>query len=289
MQDFKGKTAFITGGASGIGLGLARAFGRAGMNVVLADIEPEAAKAAAEALAAEQITAVPVIADVADRASVRAAALEAIAALGKVHVVCNNAGVSMEPAPIGQIAASDWDWTLDVNLKGVVHGVETFAPLIKSHGEGGHIVNTASLAGLLSLPGAEPYCASKFAVIAMTEGWARQLAPFGIGVSALCPGFVRTKIGRAGRNRQDRYGGSTETGFGEPGMHLLAQGIDPDLVGERVVEGVKAGELYIITDPRYAEANERRMAGVRAAFAAAEQSAVLGLVKAWPPIGGSAR
>jgi NAD(P)-dependent dehydrogenase (short-subunit alcohol dehydrogenase family) len=284
MQDFAGKTAFITGGASGIGLGMARAFGRAGMNVVLADIETEAAKAAAEALAAQQIKAAPVYADVADRASVRAAALEAIAAFGKIHLVCNNAGVAVS-GMIGEVPASDWDWILDVNLKGVVHGVETFAPLIRSHGEGGHIVNTASLAGLLSFGGAEPYCATKFAVVAMTEGWAQQLAPQGIGVSALCPGFVRTQIDRSGRNRQARYGGGTPAVLADGGgPNLIAQGIDPDVIGERVVEGVRAGELYIITDPRFADFNELRFAGLRAAFEAAAQSAVLKAVKTWPPM-----
>src|SRR4051794_1011661 len=129
MKDVKGKTAFVTGAASGIGLGMARAFGRAGMNVVVADIDRGAASAAAEQLVSEQIKAHPVQVDVAERSGVRAAALEAIATFGKVHVVCNNAGVAVG-APIGQLTDQDWDWIIDVNLKGVVYGVETFAPLI---------------------------------------------------------------------------------------------------------------------------------------------------------------
>jgi len=289
MQDFKGKTAFITGGGSGIGLGLARAFGRAGMNVVLADIETEAAKAAAEALAVQQITAVPVIADVADRASVRAAALEAIAAFGKVHVVCNNAGVSMEPAPVGQVAPSDWDWTLDVNLKGVVHGVETFVPLIKSHGEGGHIVNTASMAGMVSPPGMEPYCATKFAVVAMSEGWYQQLAPLNIGVSVLCPGFVKTRIHESGRARQDKYGGVGEVDPGvgdtrEQAVQNVLSGIDPDIVGNRVLEAVQNGDLYIFTHPAMRPFVEARFQMILGAFDAAANSSALASVRDHNPI-----
>ncbi|MGN6150371.1 MAG: SDR family NAD(P)-dependent oxidoreductase, partial [Rhizomicrobium sp.] len=136
MKEFRGKTAFITGGANGIGLGMARAFGHAGMNVVLADIDDKLAKNVAEKLASEQIKAVGVHCDVSERASVREAALEAVAAFGKVHVVCNNAGVAVG-GPIGTVKDKDWDWIIDVNLKGVVYGTETFVPLIKSHGEGG--------------------------------------------------------------------------------------------------------------------------------------------------------
>src|SRR5215470_3262748 len=167
ITEFRGKTAFITGGASGIGLGMARAFGRAGMNVVIADIDKKAAAAAVEQLAAQQIKAAPVFCDVSERGSVREAALEAIAAFGKVHVVCNNAGVAVG-GQMGSVGARDWDWIIDVNLKGVVYGTETFVPLMKSHGEGGHFVNTASMAGIVSPPGLEPYSATKFAVVAMS-------------------------------------------------------------------------------------------------------------------------
>ncbi len=218
MKDFKGKTAFVTGGASGIGLSMARQFGRAGMNVVVADIDERAARGAAERLVSEQIKAVPVVVDVTDRGSVRESALEAIAAFGKIHLVCNNAGVAVG-GPIGTVKDRDWDWIIDVNLKGVIYGVETFVPLIKGHGEGGHFVNTASMAGMISPPGMEPYTATKFAVVAMSEGWAAQLAPFNIGVSVLCPGFVRTRIHESGRARQDKYGGTAEI---DPGCRVRA-------------------------------------------------------------------
>jgi len=279
MKDFRSKTAFITGGASGIGLSMARAFGRLGMNIVIADVDQGAAAAAVERLASEQIKAVPIVCDVSERSSVRAAALEAIAAFGKVHVVCNNAGVAVG-GPIGTVKERDWDWIIDVNLKGVIYGVETFVPLIRGHGEGGHIVNTASMAGMVSPPGMEPYTATKFAVVAMSEGWSAQLAPFSIGVSVLCPGFVRTRIHESGRNRQAKYGGDgdVDPGLNEEraaGAQLVLSGIDPDIVGTRVVEAVRDNELYIFTHPQFKDAAEARFASIRAAFDRAAASPAL--------------
>lgn len=284
MKDLRGKTAFVTGAASGIGLSMARSFGRQGMNVLVADVDEKAGKEAAERLVSEQIKAVPVVCDVSERAKVREAALEAVAAFGKIHVVCNNAGVAVGGL-LGTVKERDWDWILDVNLKGVVYGVETFVPLIKSHGEGGHIVNTASLAGMMSVPGMEPYTATKFAVVGMSEGWAAQLAPLDIGVSVLCPGFVRTRIFESHRNRQDRYGGRAEgnEALGADAAVTAAQmvqsGIDPDIVGARVVEAVKDGELYIFTHPQFLDAVETRFAAIRAGFEKAAASPALKAVK----------
>ncbi|MBV8799079.1 MAG: SDR family NAD(P)-dependent oxidoreductase [Alphaproteobacteria bacterium] len=285
ITDFCGKTAFITGGGSGIGLGMARAFGRAGMNIVVADIDKKAASAAVDQLAAQQVKAAPVYCDVSERGSVREAALEAIAAFGKVHVLCNNAGVAVG-GQLGTVGARDWDWILDVNLKGVVHGTETFLPLIKSHSEGGHIISTASMAGMISPPGLEPYSATKFAVVAMSEGWFFQLAPLNIGVSVLCPGFVRTRIHESGRVRQDRYGGEGEVGTGvaadrESAAQQVLSGIDPDIVGERVLEAVKAGELYIFTHPNMKPLAEQRFQMILAAFDRAADSQALKAVKEW--------
>lgn len=287
ISEFRGKTAFITGGASGIGLGMARAFGRAGMNIVVADIDRKAAGAAVEQLAAQQIKAAPVYCDVSERGSVRAAALEAVAAFGKVHMVCNNAGVAVG-GQIGSVGERDWDWIVDVNLKGVVYGTEIFTPLIASHGEGGHIVNTASMAGMVSPPGLEPYSATKFAVVAMSEGWFLQLAPLNIGVSVLCPGFVRTRIHESGRVRQDRYGAQAEAGPGvaatrEAAAQQVLSGIDPDIVGERVLEAVKAGELYIFTHLNMKPFAEQRFQAILAAFDRAAESEALKAVKEWAP------
>ena len=287
ITDFRGKTAFITGGASGIGLGMARAFGRAGMNVALTDIDDAAAKASAERLASEQIKAVPIHCDVTERSGIRAAALEAIAAFGKIHIVCNNAGVAVG-GPLGTVSERDWDWILDVNLKGVIYGVETFFPLIRSHGEGGHIVNTASMAGMIAPAGMEPYTATKFAVVAMSEGWAQQLAPVNIGVSVLCPGFVRTRIHESGRARQEKYGGKGEVdalgGGSSEAAQMVMSGIDPDIVGARVLEAVNAGELYIFTHPQMREFVAMRFQNILAAFSTAAESETLKAVKEWAPV-----
>jgi NAD(P)-dependent dehydrogenase (short-subunit alcohol dehydrogenase family) len=246
------------------------------------------ARNAIERLANEQIKAVPVHCDVTERNAMHRAALEAIAAFGKVHVVCNNAGVAVGGA-LGTVRERDWDWILDVNLKGVIHGVETFVPLIKSHGEGGHIVNTASMAGMISPPGMEPYSATKFAVVAMSEGWAAQLAPLGIGLSVLCPGFVRTRIHESGRVRQDRYGGKgdVDPGVGsspQEAAENVTHGIDPDIVGARVLEAIKAGEFYIFTHPAMRDYVEARFQSIRAAFDVAAASEVLKGVKEWAPV-----
>lgn len=288
ISDFRGKTAFVTGGGSGIGLSMARAFGRVGMNVVLADIDDAASAAAAEQLTSEQIKAKAVHCDVSDSASVRAAALESLAAFGKVHVVCNNAGVAVG-GPIGTVSEKDWDWIIDVNLKSVVYGTQIFTPLIQSHGEGGHFVNTASMAGIIAPPGMEPYTATKFAVVAMSEGWFQQLAPMNIGVSVLCPGFVKTRIHESGRARQDKYGGSGEANAGvgdtaSDAAQAVLSGIDPDVVGARVVESIRDGDLYIFTHPQFKDFAKARFAGIEAAFDKAANSEALKAVKEWAPI-----
>ena len=280
MKDLSGKVAFITGGAAGIGLAMAKAFGREGMAVMLADIEPATLAAAVEELRASQVKAEGVVCDVTSRDSLRAAALETIARFGKVHVVCNNAGVG-SGGPLGTVPARDWNWVIDVNLLGVVHGTEVFAPLILSHGEGGHFVNTASMAGMVSPPGMEPYTASKFAVVAMSEGWAGQLAGQGIGVSILCPGFVKTRIHESRRNRTGAYGADDRTpGFDGALSSPVLTGIPTEPVAARVVEAVKADELYIFTHPEMRPAVEARFERIMAAFDAAEASPALkGLAK----------
>jgi len=175
MDQFKGRTAFVTGGASGIGLGLCRAFGRRGMNVAIADVEAAACAQAVETLRSDGVPVIAVSCDVSDRDSLGAAAAEAFSAFGNVHILCNNAGVS-RAGPIEGIAASDWDWVIGVNLKGLVHGLQIFLPHMKAHGEEGHIINTASMNGVAGAPLAGPYCATKFAVVGISEVLAAELA-----------------------------------------------------------------------------------------------------------------
>jgi NAD(P)-dependent dehydrogenase (short-subunit alcohol dehydrogenase family) len=199
MRDLSDRTAFVTGGASGIGFALARAFGEAGMKVMLADVEADALATAARTLREGGLDVRGVVCDVTDPASVQDAAEAAFKAFGNVHVVCNNAGVG--GTGIDEISLDTCRWVIDVNLMGVVHGIHAFLPHLRAHGEGGHIVNTASMAGMNSGLGFSAYSASKFAVVNMSEGLATRLKPLGIGVTVLCPGFVRTRIWESERNR----------------------------------------------------------------------------------------
>jgi NAD(P)-dependent dehydrogenase (short-subunit alcohol dehydrogenase family) len=194
-----------------------------------------------------------VLCDVTEPESVERAAKAAFDAFGNVHIVCNNAGVG-GGSGIDEISLATWRWVLDVNLMGVVHGIRTFLPHIRNHGEGGHIVNTASMAGMNSGLGFSPYSASKFAVVNISEGLAKRLASLGIGVTVLCPGFVRTRIWEAGRNRQDRYGPTEipdpESSAGKLLAHLaeLGQsGLDPADVAAQVLAAIRNDELYVFT------------------------------------------
>jgi NAD(P)-dependent dehydrogenase (short-subunit alcohol dehydrogenase family) len=272
MREFAGKTAFVTGGAAGIGLALGRAFARSGMKVMLADIETDALQAAVKSLQEISPDIRGTICDVADAESVERAAQAAFDAFGRVHVVCNNAGVAAGGG-IDHISLDNWRWVIDVNLMGVLHGIKSFLPHIRAHGEGGHIVNTASMAGMDGGLGFSPYAASKFAVVGMSEGLAIQLAPHGIGVSVLCPSFVRTRIGESGRNRPKRYGESRPLDPANPAAAMVAEiarqieaGLDPATVAERVLEAIRRDELYIFTHPGMRAQAEPRFAAILAAM-----------------------
>jgi NAD(P)-dependent dehydrogenase (short-subunit alcohol dehydrogenase family) len=272
MRELAGKTAFVTGGASGIGLALGAAFAQAGMKVMLADIETGALAEAVRSLRDFGPNVRSVACDVADPISVERAANAAYEAFGNVHVICNNAGVAAAGG-IDNISLDNWRWVLDVNLMGVLHGIRTFLPHIRAHGEGGHIVNTASMAGMNSGLGFSPYVASKFAVVGMSEGLATQLKPFGIGVSVLCPSFVRTRIGESGRNRPQRYGATQTPDPASPAGLLLAQlterlqsGLDPSDVAARVVAAIRQEELYVFTHPEMRAEVEDRFGAILAAM-----------------------
>jgi NAD(P)-dependent dehydrogenase (short-subunit alcohol dehydrogenase family) len=272
MRELAGKTAFVTGGAGGIGLALGRAFAEAGMKVMLADIEVDALAAAVEGLRGLGADVRGVPCDVADAGSVERAAKASFEAFGNVHVVCNNAGVAAGGG-IDHISLENWQWVLDVNLMGVLHGIRAFLPHIRAHGEGGHIVNTASMAGLLSGLGFSPYVASKFAVVAMSEGLATQLEPLGIGVTVICPGYVRTRIGESGRNRQERYGLAQTLDPASPAAVLVAQiaerlqsGLDPSEVAKLVLSAIRENELYVFTHPEMRGEVDDRFAAIRAAL-----------------------
>ncbi len=211
MRDFAGKTAFVTGGASGIGLSMGYAFAEAGMRVMLADIEAKPLEQAVAAFKGNLPEVRGVVCDVRDYAAVERAAQLTLEAFGKVHVVCNNAGVT-GASGAENISLQDWRWVIDINLMGVVHGVKAFLPLLKTHGEGGHIVNTASMAGFLPGTGFGAYTATKFGVVGISEALATELEPQGIGVSVLCPGWVATLITESRRNWPKDYGAPPPSG-----------------------------------------------------------------------------
>jgi NAD(P)-dependent dehydrogenase (short-subunit alcohol dehydrogenase family) len=272
MREFEGKTAFVTGGASGIGLALGRAFAEAGMKVMLADVEASALEKALQGLSNYDNRVRGVACDVADPDSVERAAQAAFDAFGNVHVVCNNAGVAAGGG-VDNVSIDNWRWVVDVNLMGVVYGVRSFLPHMLGHGEGGHIVNTASMAGMVNNMGFSPYAATKFAVVAMSEGLAARLQPQGIGVSVLCPDFVRTKIGESGRNRAARYGTAQPLDPASPAAQLVAEiarqleaGIDPAEVAAKVLAAIRNDELYIFTHPNMRRAVDGRFAAIQAAM-----------------------
>jgi NAD(P)-dependent dehydrogenase (short-subunit alcohol dehydrogenase family) len=272
MRELAGRTAFVTGGAGGIGFALGRAFAEAGMKVMLADIETEALSDAVTSLHNIGPEVRGIICDVADSASVDRAAAATIEAFGKVHVVCNNAGVAAAGG-VDDISLDNWRWVIDVNLMGVVYGVRAFLPHIRAHGEGGHIVNTASMAGMNGGLGFSPYTASKFAVVGMSEGLAEQLQPHGIGVSVLCPHFIRTRIHESGRNRQGQYGETQTPDPASPTGQMLAlitasiaAGLDPADVAAKVLAAIRENELYVFTHPDMRGHVDARFAAIQAAM-----------------------
>jgi NAD(P)-dependent dehydrogenase (short-subunit alcohol dehydrogenase family) len=269
MKDLFGKTAFITGAASGIGLGIAHALAARGMKIVLADIETEALERARGDLEQRQAEVIAIQLDVSDRTAVQHAAETAVAAFGKIHVLCNNAGVGRS-VPLDQATAADWDWVMGVNLGGAVNGLLAFVPLIKSHGEGGHIVNTSSMSGLRYAPGRGQgiYSTTKHALIGMSEALAADLEPHEIGVSVLCPSFVRTQMPHSGRNRPSRFGGPQvqQRRADDPLLVGAVTGKDPDLVGDYVATAIEQNQLYILTDAKERAQYEARIDGIRRTF-----------------------
>ncbi len=254
MKVVEGRTAFITGGGSGVGLGMAKVFSAAGMKVVIADIRQDHLdQAMAEFPGRNDVHAIRL--DVTDRAAFALAADEAERVFGKVHLVCNNAGINLFN-DMGDATYDDWDWVVGVNFGGVVNGVQTFTRRIKAHGEGGHIVNTASMASFISGPGAGIYTASKFAVRGLSEALRYSLAPHNIGVSVLCPGLVKSHIYESDQIRPEALSvnaSKAPEGFMERLAGVHEHGMDPVEVGEKVLKAVKANELYILPHPEFKE------------------------------------
>lgn len=272
MQDLAGKTAIVTGAASGIGLGIATTLAQSGVKVMLCDIEQSALDQAVAALKLTNADIEGVRADVSLKTELQAAAEATTARFGDIHLLINNAGVG-GGGGYGRWHDNWWNWTLGVNLMAVIWGVEIFGKLIERHGQGGHIVNTASIAGLISGSG-NAYNVSKYGVVALSEGLRAELAPRGIGVSVLCPGFIRTRILDSGRHLPDRFSGgpvaATPTGLEAEVVDMIrgriSHGIDPAYVGELVRQGIEEDWPYIFTDTEFEPHIEARFAAIKAGF-----------------------
>ncbi|UIP07582.1 SDR family NAD(P)-dependent oxidoreductase [Erythrobacter sp. SDW2] len=271
MQQLEGKIAFVTGAGSGIGLGIVQALATAGVKVMLCDIDQLALDDAVAGLAGTNADVAGVRADVSLKEELRGAAEETIARFGKVHILVNNAGVG-GGGGYGDWTDASWNWALGVNLMSVVWGIEIFGPLMERHGEGGQIVNTASIAGLIAATGPS-YNVTKYGVVALSEGLRVDLAPRGIGVSVLCPGFIRTRIMDSRRNLPERFGTIEQVSEDADAPELVQQaraaiehGIDPRYVGELVREGIEGNWDYIFTDTQFEPYIEARFANIKAGF-----------------------
>lgn len=271
MDQFHNKVAVITGGASGIGLALAERFAQEGMRIVIADIEQATLDRALAKLRQAGTEAIGVRTDVADIDSVRALAKATLDAYGAVHVLCNNAGVQVT-APTWQIPLSDWKWALGVNLWGVIHGVHVFVPIMLSQNEPAHIVNTASMAGLISAPMMSCYSVTKHSVVTLSETLAMELKQAGspIGVSVLCPGFVQTALHESDRNRPatdetDTLSAEFRAAIKQSVTALVTSGKQPAEIADFVLTGIRENRLHLLSHPELIPVFESRAQRIVAA------------------------
>jgi NAD(P)-dependent dehydrogenase (short-subunit alcohol dehydrogenase family) len=269
MDPVAGKVAFVTGGASGIGLGLSKVLVKAGMKVVIADVREDHLADAAEFFAqgGQKQSVLTLRLDVTDRAAFAQAAQETLRAFGKVHLLVNNAGMGLL-GPIKLAKFDDWDWGIGVMITGVVNGIQTFLPHILAHGEGGHIVSTSSMAAVVPIPNCSIYIMAKAALVGLSESLRGELAADNIGVSAFCPGPVQTNIRESGKTRPDKYRNS---GFAELEQRLKdrpnsALWMDPEECGERILRGIRRNDLYIFTHREFREGAEEHYRALLASF-----------------------
>ena len=263
MESWPEKVAVVTGAASGIGRGIVLACARAGMHTVVSDIDAAGAQTVAEEAARIGPRSLAVETDVGDPEALEALADKTWAEFGRCHLLCNNAGVAVA-RPLHETTPEDWRWTLQVNLWGVVNGINTFVPRLKVQGESAHVVNTASMSGHLPTPLLGAYTASKYAVVGLSECLKIELSDHPIGVSVLCPGAVATRIGEAERNRPQALG--PQTPVPEAIRSAVAAGMDAERAGRIVLRGVEEGEFWIFSHPEMKTFVEQRDADIEASF-----------------------
>jgi NAD(P)-dependent dehydrogenase (short-subunit alcohol dehydrogenase family) len=254
-MDLAGRVAVVTGGGSGIGRAMVDRFAREGAKVVVADVDERALAAVVTSVRARGGEALGVRTDVTELASVQALADRAFAAFGKVHVLCNNAGVALWGG-LATATHRDWQWVLGVNLWGVIHGVEAFVPQMIAQKAPGHIVNTASMAGLVATRGLGIYNTSKYAVVGLSETLAKDLRPHGIGVSILCPMGVATQIRASERNRPADL--KNDTASAPEPVELMGRTLVPETVADLVLGAIHANRLFVITHEESLEPLRRR-------------------------------
>jgi len=271
MKQVEGKTAVVTGAASGIGLGMARTFAKNGMQVVLSDIHGERLEAALENVRELGAKAIAVPADVSRRDEVQKIADAALKEFGAIHVACNNAGITIHGKSVWEVTPDEWEWISGVNLHGVMHGIQIFLPIIQAQGGEGHLVNTASIAGFQVAPHRRSgcYAATKFAVVALTESLWNDLKETPVGVSVLAPAAVKTRIYQSEEVRPERFGGPEEPAP-NPLQKELDLGLAPDAVGHRVLRAIRDRELYIFTHMQTKEWLLARHQRIISAFDACE-------------------
>lgn len=271
MREVRDRVAVVTGAASGIGRGMAQAFADAGMKLVLADVEEAALEETARTLRAAGAELETARVDVSKPEQVDELADRAIERFGSVHILCNNAGVAAGGVPTWESPLEDWDWVLGVNLMGVIHGVRSFLPRMIEHGEPGHVVNTASVAGLVTGAGNAIYSVSKHAVVCLSESLYNELAALGsaVKVSVLCPGWVNTAIFEAERNRPAEFRPPEEQPLSPQaqmafkiGAEMVAKGLDPRDVGETVLQAVREERFYVLTHPHWNNMIQHRLENI---------------------------
>ncbi len=273
MNDFEGRVAVVTGAASGIGFAMAERFAKEGMRVALADIEAPALERAAERLAAQGAEVVPIPTDVSRPEQVQALADRTLEAFGAVHVVCNNAGV-FASGKLWDAPLDDYEWLMGVNVYGVVHGIRTFVPILLEQGEEGHVVNTASMAAVTSMPWTGIYFMTKHAVLSLSETLYHELTQQGakIGVSVVCPEVIATGIDRSDRNRPDEFqlgaaqaADETRKLVNEGLAAGVQSGIPPARIADRTLEAIRANRFYVLAEDVWRRTCDTRLEDIRLA------------------------